>query len=339
MTTRTPACTTKGCPAPKDPDWHRCWCGNDRIEHHHVESRGMGGSKIKKNIVALCHGHHEAVTLHKCYDIVTDFGWAKRYFYMDTNGETLHTRVLEADSAAAEAGGADGEARPTGRPTGPAGDVHRGTGSAAAPSASGEHSAAEAGQPSQRLVLRPETGKQGSSAAPSSVLTEDWSELADEDLEVKFRSADQMQGVAFLLKCKAVNTFREKHVQAWGQTWTEEAYKRFHVSRRTLYAYGNIWEISATLLHEFEHLSALSDSRSLMAYIGQKSVEDGQVAMEAAVAHLAEYGEPPTPAALAHRLGEERGERTKVSRMSYQELEAHLCDGCRASVLAAMEAK
>ena len=156
--TRVSACRVKGCPAPKDPDWHRCWCGQGEIEHHHVESRGMGGSKIKRNMVALCHKHHEAVTLHDCYDIVTVFDWGKKYTYMDKKGDILHERALEAGSAAAGAEREDGlsQAMP-GR--------SRTANPAAAPSASGEGSAAEQ-EPGSRLVpTRPD------SAAPPSVFT------------------------------------------------------------------------------------------------------------------------------------------------------------------------
>ena len=93
--TRTPACPVKFCPVPRDPDWHECWCGAKEIEHHHVESRGMGGSKLQKHIVALCHKHHEAVTLHECYDLVTVFDWETTYTYMDKRGDVLHEQVLD----------------------------------------------------------------------------------------------------------------------------------------------------------------------------------------------------------------------------------------------------
>lgn len=133
--TREPACRTKGCPAPRDPDWHQCWCGTKEIEHHHVESRGMGGSKLKRNVVALCHKHHEAVTLHECYDIVTVFDWGTTYTYTSAKGEVLHDRKLEAGSAAAEGASPETTVR-----QGPTKECRS---SAAAPSASGESSAAE----------------------------------------------------------------------------------------------------------------------------------------------------------------------------------------------------
>jgi len=43
-----------------------CWmpceiCGNQAVDLHHIEARGMGGSDTKDNIenlMALCRGHH-----------------------------------------------------------------------------------------------------------------------------------------------------------------------------------------------------------------------------------------------------------------------------------------
>jgi len=136
-------------------------------------------------------------------------------------------------------------------------------------------------------------------------LGEDWSALSDDDLQAKYDAAEQMQGMAYLLKCKAVHTYRENHVQMWGESWTEQAIERFNVSRRTLEVYANLWRICVSRDAYFEQVSPLTDSRSLLRYIGLKKPEDGAVAMEAAVAHYAEYAEPPTVMALAHKLGED----------------------------------
>ena len=38
-------------------------CGNQAVDLHHIEARGMGGSDTKDNIenlMALCRGHHIA---------------------------------------------------------------------------------------------------------------------------------------------------------------------------------------------------------------------------------------------------------------------------------------
>jgi len=145
----------------------------------------------------------------------------------------------------------------------------------------------------------------GSSAPALTPLAEDWSALSDDDLQAKYDAAEQMQGMAYLLKCKAVHAYRQNHVQMWGESWTEQAIERFNVSRRTLEVYANLWGICVSRDAYFEQVSPLTDSRSLLRYIGLKKPEDGAVAMEAAVAHYAEYAEPPTVMALAHKLGED----------------------------------
>src|SRR3990167_10968779 len=67
--TRVPLCAVDFCPFPSEPDFHQCFCGSRLVEHHHVISRGMGGSKKRRNdpanVVCICHAHHEAVTLHR----------------------------------------------------------------------------------------------------------------------------------------------------------------------------------------------------------------------------------------------------------------------------------
>jgi hypothetical protein len=138
--------------------------------------------------------------------------------------------------------------------------------------------------------------------------------MSDEQLQALYEAAEQRQGMSFLVKCKAVWTFKERH-----EVWNEAAYERFGASRRTLYAYANIWAICVTSdTHVIEQIGKLTDSKSLMQSIGRRSLEDGAAAMEAAVAHYAVYGEAPTVAALGHRLGVEQGE----------ERERHACPGC-----------
>ena len=102
----TALCTVSYCPAKRDPDWHHCWvCQNPAIEHHHVKSRGSGGSKKRENdplnVVALCHRHHEMVTLHECSDDILDINGALTYVYFDLHGNTLIERPV--GSAGAEA--------------------------------------------------------------------------------------------------------------------------------------------------------------------------------------------------------------------------------------------
>ena len=105
---RTPTCTVRHCPAPRDPDWHVCWCGKLNIEHHDVVGGGMGGGgghhKRPENVVALCHDHHEAITTHLCSDRIFNVLPGRPYVYYDVRGNILHERLLEVGSAAAEAG-------------------------------------------------------------------------------------------------------------------------------------------------------------------------------------------------------------------------------------------
>lgn len=130
--------------------------------------------------------------------------------------------------------------------------------------------------------------------------------VPDEQLAALFAEADRRQAEGFLLKCRIVHTYRERHVQAWGASWTESAYELFHISRRTLNAYANLHEILDTSdRYLIEQIAPLTDSRGLMTYIGRKNVEDGGKALEAAVSYLAEFAEAPTVAALQHKLGEE----------------------------------
>lgn len=57
---RTAACTVKGCPRPRDPDWHIPWCGHGLAgEHHHVTKRSQGGKDGPQ--VFLCHDCHNEV--------------------------------------------------------------------------------------------------------------------------------------------------------------------------------------------------------------------------------------------------------------------------------------
>jgi len=70
-------CSCDYCPAPSSPDWHYCiLCGSPKIEHHHTESIGMGGSKTrrmnKQVVVPLCTAHHEQMSLNKYTDKIED---------------------------------------------------------------------------------------------------------------------------------------------------------------------------------------------------------------------------------------------------------------------------
>ena len=70
--THVSACRVKGCPAPKDPDFHHCWCGANAVHHHHVRHKGMGGSKEDSPIICLCPTHHEGVHTGGYKDEIVD---------------------------------------------------------------------------------------------------------------------------------------------------------------------------------------------------------------------------------------------------------------------------
>jgi len=148
----------------------------------------------------------------------------------------------------------------------------------------------------------------GTVSSPSSLedwLTQDWSVLTDDELQAKYDAAEKMQGFAYLLRCKAIHAYRENHVQAWGESWTDQAIERFGISRRTCQAQANIWEICVQR-DAYTEIAPLTDSRSLMQAIGRQSVEKGVETMEAAIAYFAEYAEPPTVKALVQEEQPER---------------------------------
>ncbi len=293
--TRTPLCTISYCPAPSDPDWHACvHCGSTTIEHHHVEGRGKKRTMDKRKVVALCVPIHKAISLNEYGDAILDLDGSKLYRIWNLKNETIHEGVhswMQSDpvlSAAAEASD----------------PVQKF--SAAAPSAG------EEGGPAELAVKTP-------TPPALDTLDDDWADMSDEQLQALYEAAEQRQGISFLVKCKAVWTFKEKH--DWGDAWPEHAYELFQASRRTLYAYANIWAICVTSdTVVVEKIGKLTDSKSLMQSIGRRSLEDGKVAMEAAVAHYAEFGEAPTVAALVQRLGVESGERVSVQRWTAPEI-------------------
>jgi hypothetical protein len=130
-------------------------------------------------------------------------------------------------------------------------------------------------------------------------LEADLAGLSDEQLKEVFDAADRVQAYGFLLKCKAIWTFRQRHVQAWGKSWTNRAIERFGCSRPYAFAYANLWEVwlrSKPYLRE--GMASLTDSRSLMQAIGRTRTEDAVKLLEGAVSHIAEYGQPPTLAQL-----------------------------------------
>ena len=344
-------CTTKGCPWPKDEDTHVPWClhiegvehRRDQPWHQHHPKRSQGGKQIVAILCSYCSDRvdntpdwdndispgEDGKLEYILWDTKVEGGWnsplicrpigpaAGEQSNRERGGQTPNAMASKATPAAGsgrEAGSAAAEVQvaevttATGRSAGTSPDT-----SAAAPPASPLSTAAEApGTAVDRSAV-------GSSAAVPGLFTEDWSDLSDDELQLKYDTADQMQGMAFLLKCKAVHAYRENHVQAWHESWTEHAIERFNVSRRYCYAFANLWEISVSRDTNLEHVIPLTESRSLMQAIGRRSLEDGKAAMEVAVAHHAEYAEPPSVGQLEHKLGEEREPK-----------ERHECPACGA---------
>jgi hypothetical protein len=347
--TRTPLCTVKYCPAPRDPDWHHCLVtGSNVIEHHHVEGRGIR-TLDKKKVVPLAVPIHNKISLNEYGDAILDLDGSKLYRIWDLKNETIyegvHAWMQPVLSAAAEGGVGESILGGHQKKRAQVDKASVASSSAAAPSAgqSKEESDGETrgvlnaegashrdrGAPNQRRkhqdtaaadgvtdegrpsLHRAEDGQAGPLTHEQRVATlaEDWKTLSDDELQDLYETAEKKQGLSFLVKCKAVHSFKEKH--DWGDAWTEHAYQRFGASRRTLYAYANIWAICVTSDTFIERVAPLTDSKSLMQAIGRRSLEDGVVAMEAAVAHYAEFGEAPTVAALAHTLGVEAKERPR----------------------------
>lgn len=318
---RIPLCRVPYCPAPTSPEYHECWCGSKEIEHHHALGRGSGGTKIKKHIVALCNKHHRAIHSSECSERILDLPTTgKTYVYYDTDGTIRKEEPLgEAESPAASTAGVpdvlgvgDGSSPSAAAP--PASPLSSAEEAGKLASAGGYGLAAQAqgnapGEKRQRQGNRtpsdvvPACNSDSSSAEPS-VFKEDWSSLSDDDLQLKYDTAGQMQGMAFLIRCKAVHAFRDNHVQAWHESWTDHAIERFNISRRYCFAFANLWEIAVN--YDTNHILPLTESRSLMQCIGRRSLKDGKAAMEVAVAHHAEFAEPPSVGQLEHSLGEER---------------------------------
>lgn len=266
-------CTVSGCPDPRnEAEWHLRPClhieGVEHAEgghHHHWPKQSQGGTEIVGFPCAFC---HDRVDNADWGNKVENINGDRHWLVWNIHGEILIDKVI---------GEADGTQVQT--------EVEDAHGAERQPN--------DVEGTEMRPLPVPEE--------PSHPLKADWSGLTDEELSTEFQQADGLQQLGFLRKCKVVNTYREKHVQAWGKSWIEQAYELFHSSRRTLEAYANIYEICVTSdANLLENIGPLTDSKSLMQHIGRQNVEAGRAALEEAVAYLAEYGEPPTVAALSH---------------------------------------
>ena len=87
--TRPPACTVKGCPAPRDPDWHVPICGHGlEGHHHHVVKRSQGGKGGLQ--VFICPDCHRNIDEGEWGNAVKPFpGRGSVYFAWDLHGNTL----------------------------------------------------------------------------------------------------------------------------------------------------------------------------------------------------------------------------------------------------------
>lgn len=272
-------CTVSGCPDPRnEAEWHLRPClhigGVEHAEgghHHHWPKKSQGGTEIVGFPCAFC---HDRIDNGSWGNKVENINGERHWLVWDLHGVTLIDRVLDGSGTPEVIGETDG--------------THTQVEEASIQSRSSSTSTMGEDLPRVRLP-----------AEPSHPLKADWSGLTDDELSTEFQQADTLQQVGFLRKCKAVNAYRDK--QPHGVNWVEPAYDLFHVSRRTLEAYSNIYELYVSSDASIaDNIGPLTDSASLMRFIGLKSIEDGRAALEEAVVYLAKYGEPPTVADLTH---------------------------------------
>ena len=159
---RIAACTVKGCPAPRDPDWHVPFCGHGlEGHHHHVPKRSQGGKRI---VAFLCPDCHDKVDNTPDWEnaVAPGEGGQEEYILWDTRVEggwnhPLICRPLEAGSAAADRVGAgDSERLTETSPVRSGGEALNRPlrQSAAAPPVSGEDRAGEGGESASALNER-----------------------------------------------------------------------------------------------------------------------------------------------------------------------------------------
>ena len=334
--TREPLCTVQWCPAPADPEFHRCvCCGDPQGDHAHVESRAQNPArkKDKSNIIFLCRTHHAEVDLRQNgthgHAIRRIPGRGRLYFRYDLHGNTTFQKVLTtgagdesvmlpgelpavspAPVAAGGEEGSKGQPADASSPVVQAGSVLTAlqeVGGATEPALMDGEEESQSPKGSPPSVAPPRVNIAAPRPSSPFSLESDWSDLDDETLQKLYEEGEHRQREGYLLRCKAVWQYRENHIQAWGESWTEQAIERFGCSRRYAYSYANLWQIYVTSdTYLREGMAALTDSRSLMQTIGRATVEDGARLLESAVAHVAEYAQPPSVKAL---VGAETPER------------------------------
>ena len=177
----------------------------------------MGGSKKRRddplNVVALCHSHHEMVTLHECSDDILDLpGRGLTYVYFDLHGKVLIERVLGA-AADGEVGSSTAERRfevtldPEVAGSTPASQPL----SAAAPSAENKEESDEAGRNRARNQEGVSDGQGDRSAeATADATVVDTDHLAAVGLEHRPSSLTHEERVAIAQQIKDAE---------WGRQW------------------------------------------------------------------------------------------------------------------------
>lgn len=106
--TRVPSCRVRGCPAPKNPEWHEPWCGHGlEGHHHHVPKRSQGGKRIVAFLCVNCHNEVDnGISLGNM--VWEDKDGKKRYLLWNVAigiGHPLIDRVIEAGKGEADGGG------------------------------------------------------------------------------------------------------------------------------------------------------------------------------------------------------------------------------------------
>jgi len=323
MTTveRTPTAADLACIICRKP-------GPD-LDIDHVINRGAGGSKerdVPANKVPLCRPCHLAKTVGTIKTWVKDgvYHWRKAdsdlVFNIPVKISARYGCLIPCDGA----DDTDGHSLASVQPSAPSqageGTPPQGTPLvqiASVPSlvfaGPGPIICTDVGAQPGPAHMNAEGADLSSNAAPLTPsafsLDSDWTALDDDTLQSLYDEGEQRQQEGYLLKCKAVWTYRERHVQVWGDSWTDQAIERFGCSRRYAYSYANLWQIYVTSdTYLREGMAALTDSRSLMQTIGRATVEEGAKLLESAVAHVAEFAQPPSVKAL---VGSEPPERER----------------------------
>ena len=150
--TRTPACTVKGCPAPRDPDFHIPICGHGLVgHHHHVTKRSQGGKDGPQ--VFICPDCHEKIDSGPWgNDIKNIPGRGDVYFAWDLHGNTLIERTIGEETRPLSDGAEAVEPQGTSEPSG--GHLRKSEASSAPSPSAGEKEEGD-GQPDGKTAKVP----------------------------------------------------------------------------------------------------------------------------------------------------------------------------------------